>query len=89
MKYFDGQLLIGLNFELGCWDGVLLFFELKDFGIVLVDVVGDKCFIKVVMMVEVCLFDGQMLCVVNDFFIGLCMYVFVLYEIELGEWCEV
>lgn len=85
MKYLDGQPLIGLNPEPGRWDGVLLPFEPKDLGQVLIDVAHDRRPTKAVTMAEARLSDGQVLRAVNDLFIGPRTHASALYEIELGE----
>lgn len=85
MKYLDGQPLIGLNPERGRWDGILLPFEPKALGTILVDVAQGRRPTKAVTMAEARLSDGQVLRAVNDLFIGPRTHSSALYDIELGE----
>jgi NAD kinase len=89
MKYLDGQPLIGVNPERSRYDGVLLPFLPADLTKVLSDVVADRRPIRAVTMAKATLSDGQVLCAVNDFFIGARSHTSARYEISQGERREV
>ena len=84
MKYLNGQPLIGVNPDPSRYDGLLLPFVPTDLGKVLVDVVADHRPVRSVSMAKVSLSDGQVLCAVNDFFIGPRSHTSARYEIAQG-----
>lgn len=89
LKYLDGQPIVGVNPDPHRWDGILLPFEPRDLGTVLLEVLLEQRDHKAVTMAEASLSDGQRLLAVNDLFIGPKSHTSARYEIELGERKEV
>jgi NAD kinase len=81
MKYLDGQPLIGVNPDVGRYDGILLPFVSPDLPLLLRDVAADKRSHKAVTMGKAALANGQVLYAVNDLFIGARSHVSAVYEI--------
>lgn len=84
LKYLTSQLLIGVNPDPARWDGVLLPFQVSDIRLVVQDVFKMRRQIKEVSMAKAVLNDGQVMCAVNDLFIGQKTHVSSRYYIELA-----
>lgn len=70
LKYLDGQPVIGVNPDPSRWDGQLLPFKTKDLATVLPEVFKQGRRTHAVTMAQATLNNGQVLCAVNDLFIG-------------------
>jgi NAD kinase len=85
LKYLNGQFLVGVNPDPKRYDGVLLPFQAGDLGKVLEDIWRARRPIKRVTMAQATLSDGQVLCAVNDLFIGPRTHTSARYEMTLGK----
>lgn len=85
LKYLqDGQPLIGVNPDPGRWDGQLLPFLPEDLGKILPEVIRRQRNSQSVTLARATLNDGQVLCAVNDLFIGRQTHASARYEIRQG-----
>ncbi len=89
LKYLTTQRLIGVNPDPRRWDGVLLPFSVKDLAKVVPETVTGHRPVKTITLAEARLNDGQVLCGVNDLFIGQRTHVSARYEIGLAGRTEV
>jgi NAD kinase len=85
LKYLDGQLLVGVNPDVGRWEGVLLPFTIPDLDLVIPEVFAGKRPINDVTMAQAVLNTGETLCGVNDLFIGPRTHTSARYTIRIGE----
>ncbi|MBR2715567.1 MAG: sugar kinase [Ruminococcus sp.] len=81
LKYLDSQKLIGVNPDPRRWDGVLLPFSADDLNRIVPETVGNVRKVKNITLAQAQLNDGQVLCGVNDLFIGQKTHVSARYEI--------
>lgn len=88
VKYLDGQPVIGVNPDLGRWDGVLLPYRVADLRDIVCDVFDDHFSVRDVTLARAELTDGQVLHAVNDFYIGAKSHVSSRYRIEIGGRAE-
>ena len=88
VKYLDGQPVIGVNPDLGRWDGVLLPYRVADLREIVCDVFADHFSVRNVTLARAELTDGQILHAVNDFYIGAKSHVSSRYRIEIGGKAE-
>lgn len=84
LKYLENQPLIGVNPDPKRWDGILLPFNAKDLGKVVVEVFKKQRRFNQVTLAKVQLNDGQTLYAVNDLFIGQKTHVSARYTIEIN-----
>lgn len=85
LKYLlDGQQLIGVNPDPRRWDGQLLPFLPEDLGKILPEVVRGQRNAQTITLAQATLSDGQILCGVNDLFIGRQTHASARYEIRQG-----
>ena len=85
LKYLqDGQQLIGVNPDPKRWDGQLLPFLPEDLGKILPEVIRRARNAQSITLAQATLNDGQMLCAVNDLFIGRHSHASARYEISQG-----
>ena len=85
LKYLpEGQPLIGVNPDPGRWDGQLLPFFPEDLRKILPDVLRGSRDTQSVTLAQATLNDGQVLCAVNDLFIGRQTHASARYEIRQG-----
>ena len=88
LKYLDGQLLVGVNPDVGRWEGVLLPFTIPDLDLVIPEIFAGKRPINDVTMAQAVLNTGEMLCGVNDLFIGPRTHTSARYTIRIGDHAE-
>jgi NAD kinase len=88
LKYLNGQLLIGVNPDVGRWEGVLLPFTIPDLDLVIPDVFTGKRPINDVTMAQAVLNTGETLYGVNDLFIGPRTHTSARYTIRIGALAE-
>lgn len=85
LKYLlDGQPLIGVNPDPKRWDGQLLPFLPEDLAKILPEVIRGSRNAQSITLAQATLNDGQMLCAVNDLFIGRHTHASARYEISQG-----
>lgn len=85
LKYLqDGQPLIGVNPDPRRWDGQLLPFLPEDLGKILPEVIRGSRNAQAITLAQATLNDGQVLCAVNDLFIGRQTHASARYEISQG-----
>ena len=84
LKYLDGQFLIGVNPDPQRWDGVLLPFGAADLPKLVPEAFAGKRPVKSVTLAEAVLGDGQVLCGVNDLFLGQRTHTSARYTIRIG-----
>lgn len=85
LKYLrDGQMLIGVNPDPKRWDGQLLPFLPEDLGKILPEVIRGSRNVQSITLAQATLNDGQVLCAVNDLFIGRHSHASARYEISQG-----
>lgn len=85
LKYLQtGQMLIGVNPDPKRWDGQLLPFFPEDLSKILPDVIRRSRNVQSITLAQATLNDGQMLCAVNDLFIGRQTHASARYEIRQG-----
>jgi NAD kinase len=89
MKYLNDLPLIGVNPDVGRYDGILLPFAPTDLSVLLHDIAADKRPFKNVAMAKATLADGQILYAVNDLFIGPRSHTSAIYEIQFAERKEI
>ncbi len=89
MKYLTTQSLIGVNPDPARWDGVLLPFSAGDLCRIVPETADGRRKRESVTLAEARLNDGQLLCGVNDIFIGQKSHVSARYEIEIAGKREV
>jgi NAD kinase len=89
MKYLDGHPLIGINPDVGRYDGVLLPFVTGDLPLLLPEVAADRRSFKTVTMAKAALTDGQILYAVNDLFIGPRSHTSAVYQIAFNGQTEI
>lgn len=85
LKYLDQQPVIGVNPDLGRWEGVLLPFTVGDLPVVVPEVLNKSCRIRQVTMAKATLNTGQILYGVNDLFIGPKTHTSARYSIQSGH----
>lgn len=88
MKYLDGQPLIGVNPDPARWDGQLLPFQTAHLAEIVDGVARHARPTREVSMAEARLNDGQVLCAVNDLFIGPNSHISARYVIQQKEQSE-
>ena len=88
LKYLNGQVLVGVNPDMGRWEGVLLPFTIPDLDHVIPEVFAGKRPIRDVTMAEAKLNTGETLCGVNDLFIGPRTHTSARYTIRIGNRSE-
>lgn len=88
LKYLDQQPVIGVNPDLGRWEGVLLPFGVADLGKVVPEVFHGGRPLSEVTMAQVELNDGQVLHAVNDLFVGARSHISARYLIASGSRTE-
>lgn len=88
LKYLDGQLLIGVNPDVGRWEGVLLPFTIPDLDLAIPEVFAGKRPINDVTMAQAVLNTGETLFGVNDLFIGPRTHTSARYTIRIGDRTE-
>jgi NAD kinase len=84
LKYLNGQLLVGVNPDVGRWEGILLPFTIPDLDFVIPDVFAGKRPINDVTMAQALLNTGETLYGVNDLFIGPRTHTSARYTIRIG-----
>lgn len=84
LKYLKGQQLIGVNPDPKRWDGILLPFSASDLSHIVPEVYAQKRPVKSITLAMAVLNDGEMLCGVNDLFIGQRSHASARYELSLG-----
>ena len=84
LKYLDGQCLIGVNPDPQRWDGVLLPFRAEELPKLVPEAFAGKRPVKSVTLAEAVLGDGQVLCGVNDLFLGQRTHTSARYSIRIG-----
>ena len=85
LKYLlDGQPLIGVNPDPGRWDGQLLPFSPEDLSKLLPEVIRRSRNVQAITLAQATLNDGQVLCAVNDLFIGRQTHASARYELRHG-----
>lgn len=89
LKYLTTQQLIGVNPDPQRWDGVLLPFRAEDLPKLLPEAAAGRRPVRSVTLAEAALSDGQVLCGVNDLFLGQRTHMSARYEIALGGRSEV
>jgi NAD kinase len=89
MKYLNDLPLIGVNPDVGRYDGILLPFVPTDLSALLHDVAADKRAFKNVAMAKATLTDGQILYAVNDLFVGPRSHTSAIYEIQFAKRKEI
>ena len=88
MKYLDGQPLIGINPDPDRWDGQLLPFKTQHVAEIVDAVARQARPTRAVSMAEASLNDGQVLCAVNDLFIGPSSHISARYIIQQQDQSE-
>jgi NAD kinase len=88
LKYLDGQLLVGVNPDVGRWEGVLLPFAISDLDLVVPEIFAGKRPINDVTMAQAVLNTGETICGVNDLFIGPRTHTSARYTIRIGDRTE-
>ena len=88
IKYLDGQPVIGVNPDLGRWDGVLLPYRVPDLGEVVQAVFADRHTVREATLARAELTNGEVLHAVNDFYIGASSHVSSRYRIQCGDEAE-
>ena len=89
LKYLNGQNLIGVNPDPRRWDGVLLPFSAADLPKLVPEAAAGRRPLKSVTLAEAVLGDGQVLCGVNDIFLGQRTHTSARYTICIGGQQEV
>ena len=84
LKYLDGQRLVGVNPDPQRWDGVLLPFRAGDLPKLVPEAFAGKRPVKSVTLAEAVLGDGQVLCGVNDLFLGQRTHTSARYTLSIG-----
>lgn len=85
LKYLNGQSLVGVNPDVGRWEGVLLPFTIPDLDLVIPEIFAGKRPINEVTMAQAVLNTGETLCGVNDLFIGPRTHTSARYTIRIGD----
>jgi NAD kinase len=88
LKYLDGQLLVGVNPDVGRWEGVLLPFAISDLDLVVPEIFAGKRPINDVTIAQAVLNTGETICGVNDLFIGPRTHTSARYTIRIGDRTE-
>lgn len=88
LKYLTDQPLIGVNPDPSRWDGVLLPFVPGELPALLPEVMSGRRPVKEITLAQAALNDGQVLCGVNDLFIGQKTHISARYQILLGSESE-
>lgn len=88
MKYLEGQPLIGVNPDPARWDGQLLPFRTFHIAEIVDGVARQDRPMREVTMAEASLNDGQVLCAVNDLFIGPSSHISARYIIQQQDQSE-
>ncbi len=88
LKYLDGQPLIGVNPDADRYEGVLLPFQVSHLETLLPEVLAGNRPVREVSMAQVVLNTGEVLCGVNDLFIGPRSHTSARYSIRLGDRTE-
>lgn len=88
LKYLSGQFLVGVNPDVGRWEGVLLPFTIADLDLVIPEIFAGKRPINEVTMAQAVLNTGETLCGVNDLFIGPRTHTSARYTIRIGDRAE-
>lgn len=89
LKYLDGQPLLAVNPDPGCFDGPLLPFACAGIEAVVAAWSAGELGEQGVTLAQVSLADGQQLLAVNDLFIGPRSHASARYRIEAGGRAEV
>ncbi len=82
LKYIDRQKIIGFNPDPARWDGVLSRFSADEAPDAIADTLAGKTNVQQITRARIQLSDGQSLCAVNDFFIGIRGHVSARYELR-------
>jgi NAD kinase len=88
LKYLNGQLLIGVNPDIGRWEGTLLPFIVSDLDLLMPEVFDGERPVNEVTMAQANLNTGQILLGVNDLFIGQRTHTSARYTIHIGDRTE-
>lgn len=88
LKYIDRQKIIGFNPDPARWDGVLSRFSADEAPDAIAATLGGATKVREITRARVRLSDGQTLCAVNDFFIGIRGHVSARYELRHGDDAE-
>jgi NAD kinase len=88
LKYLDGQLLIGVNPDASRWEGALLPFTVPDLELLVPEVFAEKRPVHDVTMAQAKLNTGEILCGVNDLFVGPRTHTSARYSIRIGDRTE-
>jgi NAD kinase len=84
-KYSKGVPIIAVNPDKERYDGVLLPFDVSDFGEGVISVIENKYKSKTMRFAEARLNDGQKLLAFNDLFIGASSHISARYKISYNE----
>lgn len=82
LKYIGRQRIIGFNPDPARWDGVLSRFSADEAAGAIADTLSERTDVREITRARVRLSDGQSLCAVNDFFIGIKGHVSARYELR-------
>lgn len=88
LKYLDGQPLIGVNPDPQRWDGRLLPFRTGDLETIMIEVLAGSRPTRTVTLAQATLNNGQVICGVNDLFVGLRSHASARYRIRMGDTAE-
>ena len=88
LKYIGRQKIIGFNPDPARWDGVLSRFSAEEAADAIANTLSDYTDVREITRARVRLSDGQSLCAVNDFFVGIRGHVSARYELRHGDDAE-
>ncbi|RPH38627.1 MAG: sugar kinase, partial [Burkholderiales bacterium] len=85
IKYLNDQPVLAINPDPDRWDGILLPFEVDDIPNVMPEVFKNSRNFKEITMAKAKLNNGQILCGVNDLFVGQKSHVSARYLLAIGN----
>lgn len=88
LKYIGRQKIVGFNPDPARWDGVLSRFSADEATDAIADTLSGNTEVREITRARVRLSDGQSLCAVNDFFVGIRGHVSARYELRHGDDAE-
>jgi NAD kinase len=88
IKYLEEQQVIGVNPDIGRWDGVLLPYRICDLNDVVMEVIAQRQTVREVTLAKASLTNGQVLHAVNDLYLGSRTHVSSRYRIQIGREAE-